>query len=145
MIKEERHRGIIKFHSKFIYDFVSEWLSFGKNKTLTVRLKNSLNFYSAEFLQGFILGLALTDGYLKNKFIFTTISENLANNVINILRESGFTPRLYVHKRKRYGWHDLFMISLKKAESKNLLDIFDDSLRKINYSQGFIFLKGYLK
>ena len=50
------NRAYIKLKSKFIYDFIYSYSSFGTNKTLSVGLKNNINQYSDKFLEG------VTDG-----------------------------------------------------------------------------------
>lgn len=74
------NRISLDIFSKFVFDFIDEYVTYEENKTATIRLKNKE--YSKKFLDGFILGLILSDGYLKNKnIVFTTISKNLANDI----------------------------------------------------------------
>ena len=81
---------------------------------------------------GVLLGLSLSDGYLKKSFKFNVVSKNLSDNVFDILVKFGFSPRRYVHKRSKWGWKDLYMISLIRGESKQLLEILDKSIGKID-------------
>jgi len=138
---EERNRALIRFKSKFIYNFVSEYLFYARNKTLSVCLKYGLKKYSNGFLDGFILGLALTDGYLKSNFIFNTVSIQLSNNVVSILKLYGFNPKCYTHNRKRYNWNNLHMVRLNNKESKELLKKLDKILLKLKCSNNFYELK----
>lgn len=110
-----RNRASIRTYSKFIHNFPENYLNIGKNKTKTVHLKM---IYSRRFIRGFLLGVMLTDGCLKNRFTFVSISKNLANQVIEILHNYKLNPKLYVYKRAKYGWNDLYMVNLNKNESK---------------------------
>ncbi|MBU0535612.1 MAG: hypothetical protein KKE20_01500 [Nanoarchaeota archaeon] len=137
------NRAFIIFKSKFIYKFVYYHLNFEDKKTYSVHLKRPVLSYSKRFLQGFLLGLALTDGYLNKKFYFNTTSPKLAEDAIGILSILGFDARKYVHNRKKYGWKDLHMVSLRKEESYALLCIFDKMLKNIGSTKSFSALKGY--
>jgi len=139
---EERNRALIRFSSKYIYKFVYDYLDFSENKSLSVCLKSS-NLNNTEYSKGFLLGLMITDGYLKNKFCYNTISEKLSQNLMNILKSYNLSPKYYTHKREKYGWNDLFMVSLKKEESKQINKILDNILQKLDYKEGFSKIKGY--
>ena len=141
IVKENGNRTLLKFKSKFIFYFVLDYMSYHKNKTHTVNLKKDVHTYSDNFLQGFILGLALTDGYLKKNFVFNTTSEGLANNVLDILRMQGFNPRIYIHDRRRYVWKNLHMIKLNRTESRKMLAILDSTITRTGYSFCFKELK----
>ena len=144
VVKEKfDNRAFVIFGSKFIYNFVYDFLDFGRNKTYTVCLKNPVSSYSEQFLKGFLLGLMLTDGYLKQKFYFNTTSENLAYNVIEILEKFGLNPRRYVHDRKKYGWKDLHMVTLKKEDSSKVLNLLDSIIKETGCKKSFSELKGY--
>ncbi|MBU0667331.1 MAG: LAGLIDADG family homing endonuclease [Nanoarchaeota archaeon] len=134
---------MIRFNSKFIYYFVYHYLSFDKNKTHSISLKKNVDDYSEQFLKGFILGLMITDGYLKKRFYFNTTSERLANNVLLILKKFNFEGHKYTHNRTKFGWKNLHMISLKKINSQNALKFLNKILKEAEYEEEFFFLKGY--
>ena len=135
--KERQHRGLLRFNSRFVFNFVYGYIKHEDNKTHSVQLQNRLSGYSSEFLEGFILGLTLTDGYLKERFYFNVTSKGLAKNVYDILSSWDFSPNHYVHNRAKYGWKNLHMVSLTKSESKKLLSVLDSTLNHIGYSRNF--------
>jgi hypothetical protein len=141
--KEERNKANIKFRSKFIFYYISAHLCFEKNKTKTVGLRYKPERYSKDFLKGFLLGLMLTDGYLKTRFCFNSISERLSVNANDILEAFGLKPRIFRNKRKKYGWNDLYSVYLVKKESKIALDLLDKTLAEAGYKKGSLVLKGY--
>ncbi|MDP7141320.1 MAG: LAGLIDADG family homing endonuclease [Candidatus Woesearchaeota archaeon] len=102
-----------------------------------------MDSYSNRFLSGFLLGLVLTDGYLKERFCFNTTSPKLAENVKYILGRLGYKANLYKHRRGEQGWKDLCMISLTKCDSRSLLGILNKELEKVGYNKGFKIIKGY--
>ena len=52
-----------------------------KEENIYCRAKERANAYPKEFREGCLLGLALSDGYLKNNFVFTVSSARLARNM----------------------------------------------------------------
>lgn len=80
---------------------------------------------------------------MKDRLYFNVTSEKLAGNMSQILRIFDFTPSIYIHKRAKYNWKDLYMVSLTKSESRKLLNFLDKTLVVIGYKQGFSVLKGY--
>lgn len=139
--QEIRHRSLIRFNSKFIYMFIHEYVTFGKNKTHTVCLLKEFVDYSDEFLSGFVLGLSLTDGYLKNKYIFNVTSENLARNLYDILNAWRLQPKFSVIDRTGLGWHNLHSVRLNADDTKILLRFLDKSLVKLSSQYTFMRLK----
>ncbi len=135
-----RNRASIRTYSKFIHDFPENYLNLGKNKTKTVHLKK---IYSKQFLRGFLLGLMLTDGYLKIRFTFVTISKKLSEQVIEILKRLELDPKLYIHKRAKYGWNDLYMINLKKEQSRKSEEMLNATIKDLNFTNTFRELKNY--
>ena len=134
-------RAVLRFYSKFIYNFIYGYICYNGKKTYTVRLKNNIDNHSKEFLEGFMLGLILTDGYLKNKFYFNVTSRRLAKNAFNILEKWNFNPSLYVHDRTKYKWKDLYMVRLNKKESQRLEHILNLILKRLQYNESFTNLK----
>lgn len=135
-------RACIIFWSKFIFNFIYSYVVHdSKKKTYSVQLKEKIESYNSDFLEGCLLGLALTDGYLKSKFLFNVTSGNLAENMKDILIKFAFNPSVYIHKREKYGWKNLYMVKLNTEESKRLGSFLDQILIKIGYSLSFQELK----
>ena len=141
VVHEERNRSLIRFNSKFIYDFVNYHLLFDEKKTHTVRLKDEIKDYSEEYLEGFLLGLTLTDGYLKDKYCFNVTSKELASNCFQILKGWNLNPKMYIHNREKYGWKDLHMVRLDKKNSRILKQKMDYILKTLGYNMQFEELK----
>ena len=93
--------------TKFI-NFIKEYLTWGSDKTYTIKLKKKLSEYSDEFLCGFARGLMDTDGFLNSGNVACAcISKELMNNLAEIftkfnmditrtsLDRGGNTRRLY--------------------------------------------------
>lgn len=127
----------IKFSSKFIYEYVKYYAEWDTHKTNTVRLKGDIGDKSSEFLEGCLLGLMLSDGFLKEKLQFNVTSKRLAKDMIQTLQRFGFEPSIYVHKRAKYGWKDLHMVRLNRNESKEVVKLLDSTLEKLGYSLSF--------
>jgi hypothetical protein len=134
-------QAYIKFKSKFIFNFVYKYVNHTRNKTKSIQLKDEIDSYSLEFLEGCLLGLVLTDGYLKRKLYFNVISANLASNVIGMLHKLGFNPSCYIHKRARYGWNNLYMVRLNAEESRKLELFLSKILIKLGCEYSFRELK----
>jgi hypothetical protein len=135
------NQAYIKFSSKFIFDFVYTYVKRERNKTHSVSLKENIDSYSEEFLEGCLLGLALFDGSLQYKFNFNVTSVALSNNMIDILKKSGFNPVKYIYRRERYGWKDLLMIHLRVSESQKLELFLNKILEKLDGKYSFKELK----
>ena len=118
--ENSNNRAFVKFVSKFIFNFIYKCTKqdLGK-KTYSVRLKEEINQYGDDFLEGCLLGLVLSDGYLKDFFSFNVTSKGLSHNMFNILKKYGFKPSVYVHKRAKWGWKDLNMVRLNKKKVGN--------------------------
>jgi len=145
-ISEKRNRSMVRFYSKFIFNFIDQYVTYEENKTHSVRLKNSISSYSDEFLDGFLLGLMLSDGYLKDKFRFNVTSPGLSLNMMNLLNKYQYSPKIYTHNRKKLGWKNLQMISLNKKESQKMLFRLNQILKEVGYVgyyKGFNKIKGY--
>ncbi len=93
IIEQTTNRVYIKFQSKFIFDFIYNYVIHDeKRKTYTARLIKRTNGHTKEFREGCLLGLALSDGYIKNRFVFNVTSGRLAKNVYEILKNFGYNP-----------------------------------------------------
>ncbi len=135
------NRAYIKFRSKFIFEWIENYVSYSSNKTKTIRLLGSHQNYDPLFRDGLLLGLCLSDGYLKGRFKFNVISKNLSCLVIDLLKLYGYQPSQYVHDRSRWGWHDLYMVSLNKLESQELNFLLDSILIQLDCKMPFKVLK----
>jgi hypothetical protein len=135
------NQAYIKFKSQFIFDIVYEYVKHDRNKTHSVNLKADFNSYSDEFLEGCLLGLALSDGSLKYKFYFNVTSVSLSGNMIEILKKFGFNPMKYIYRREKYGWKDLHMVRLRTEESKRLELFLDEYLKRLDCRHSFKELK----
>lgn len=140
---EERNRTQIKFYSKYIYYFVKNYMIYRRDKAFTVRLKNKIDSYSIHFLHSFLLGIMLSDGYLREKFLFNTISKELAKNVSNILIKYGLSPSTYMHDRTKYGWRNLYMVRVNKKDTMKAENTLNNALKILGSSDSFSEIKGY--
>ena len=136
-----RKRQYVRLYSKFLFKWVEEYTAFSDNKTQTVRLKDSVSTYSTEFIEGCLLGLMLSDGYLKKKALFNVVSQELASDMYSILESFGYAPQLYVHDRSSHGWNDLHMVSLRVDDSQQLCKQLDVILTKLGCEWSFEELK----
>lgn len=136
------NRAYIRFDSKFVFDFVYHYIMIDSGKkTYSVRLKEKVDSYSREFLEGCLLGLILSDGYLKHVLSFNVVSVNLAENLKTILEKFGFHPYIYIDNREKYHWGDIHAVKLYQKESRTLIMFLDDIIRKLDYSYSFNELK----
>ncbi len=128
-------RASILLKSRFIFEFINNYVHYEKGKkTYSVRLKEPIRAYNNDFLRGCLLGLVLSDGYIKKWFAFNVTSKDLAQNMKEILVGFGFNPHIYVHDRRKYGWKDLHMITLTIKESKRLSLLLDEFLSERGYN-----------
>ena len=129
-VEKNHNRQYVKFQSKFVYNWITRYTAFtSKKKTHTVRLHSKQ--FSEDFLDGCLLGLVLSDGYLKKTFAFNVVSLELARNVFDMLVELGLTPRTYIHDRTKWGWSDLHMVSLRVADTRILEQYLDNIVKKL--------------
>ena len=135
------NQAYIKFSSKFIFNFVYNYVDRDLNKTHSVRLKENIQMYSKEFLEGCLLGLSLSDGYLKKKFRFSVTSEKLAENTSDILTKLGSNPRIYLDNRQKYGWKNLHTVYLTISDSTKVESLLDKILKKLKCNYTFQELK----
>lgn len=130
------NRASLRIYNKFIHQFIKNYLSFEDNKCLTISLRNKIEDYSQNFLNGFILGLTLSDGSIKrNVFVYSTISKKLKNNVINLLISKKYSPKLYVHKRTNYGWYDLNQVRLQKYPTTKIIYELNGIISQLGYQE----------
>ncbi len=143
VLEEESNRGIMIMNSKFIYDFIDKYTAYKENKTLTIKLKRNINQYNNDFIRGVMVGLTLSDGYIKDRFVFNTISKRLASNVYNIFKKYSYNPAISHQPRKKYGWYDLQRVSLNKKETLLFRSVINDILTKYGSSYTIDSLKRY--
>ena len=128
------NRAYIKFQSKFIFYFIHKYVSYEKGKkTYTAKLKKRTNCYSLKFREGCLLGLVLSDGYLKERFVFSVTSSRLAKNVYEILKNLGYDPKCSIQSREKYRWKNIYTVYLNRKESIKL----EILLSRIIYDMGF--------
>ncbi|MFT4250239.1 MAG: hypothetical protein ACMXYD_02675 [Candidatus Woesearchaeota archaeon] len=141
LTEKGNNRGYVKVHSKFIYEFIRKYCFFDDNKTASVRLKNSVQEYSREFLEGCLLGLTLTDGYLRRTFRFNVTSVALANNMKDILLYFGWSAKTYIQKRDNPRWASLIHTTLLVKDSREVTCVLDECLEQLGYGKKFKVLK----
>ena len=141
---KERHRksAYIKFSSRFIFEFIHDYVVYDeKKKTYTVGLRKRANAYPKEFREGCLLGLALSDGYLKNNFVFTVSSARLARNMYDLLAGFRYNPCSSLDRREKYHKNIMYSIKLTKPDSMALNVFLDKVIRSLGYTYSFKELK----
>ena len=140
LIEEKNtNRAYIRFHSKFIFHYIYNYVRLNGNKTYSVKLKRNPNSYANNFLKGCLLGLALSDGSLKKKFIFSVASKGLALNMQKILFRFRFKPYMMVQKRQ--GKAKSYIVYLSPKESCRLQEFLSTIIYDIGYEYSFKELK----
>ena len=139
VVEKNRNSAYIKYHSKFIFDFIHEYATTNGIKTYSVRLKNKLDSLPDNFLRGCLLGLGLSDGFLKKNFVFSVASRGLAMNMQDILMKFGFTPKYRIQNRPNKA--DAHVVVLGVKESKILGEFLDKTIIEIGYHNKFMGLK----
>jgi len=139
--EKSRNNAYIRFESKFIFNFVYKYISRGESKTHTVRLREDIEAYSVDFLEGCLLGLILTDGYLKRILSFSITSSGLADNLDNILKKFVFHPYRYIDRREQYTLGQIYIVKLSPFESRTLRLLLDNVLKKLDCKNTFQELK----
>ncbi|HLC56649.1 MAG TPA: LAGLIDADG family homing endonuclease [Candidatus Nanoarchaeia archaeon] len=138
--EKNNNKGTIRFRSRFIYDFIDLYLSYKEYKTLTVRLKN-VNKYPKNFLRGFLLGATLSDGYIKKRFVYTSISKNLIRDIDLILKKFNYNAAVY--KQDNHRKHRLYNLVLNPSQTVNFKDFLNKVIRECNSNKSIEQLKGY--
>lgn len=135
-------QAYIKFHSKFIFEFISKYVVYdARMKTYTVGLRKRTNSYSKEFREGCLLGLALSDGYLKERFVFHVSSSRLAKNMYDLLAGFGYKPYSYLDKRSKYHNKIMYSVQLIKSESIKINSFLGKIIEDLGYVYSFQELK----
>ena len=141
--EKETNQGLIRFYSRFIYRLIDNYVAYEENKTLSIRLKEDLARYNGDFLKGFLIGITLSDGYIKEKFILYSISEALINNVKMIVENAALMPYIYMQEPKGYGRYPNHILVINKQQTKHLKHEINQYLEKCDYHRDISALKGY--
>ena len=140
LIEEKNtNRAYIRLHSKFIFHYIFNYVQFKENKTYSVKLKGGLNSYSDNFLKGCLLGLALSDGSLKERFVFGVTSKGLALNMKAMLLKFQFSP--YMRLQNRPNKATFYTVTLSPKESRYLQEFLSAIIHSIGYDYSFYELK----
>ncbi len=113
----------IRVMGKSIHEILKTYLYWGKNKTLTIRLRRASMKMGNNFLKGVATGLIATDGsvYVPRKWIsFATISKTLCLQLSAILKKFGIGSAIYPSKYN--GKKTLYQLRIK---GKNNLTNFE--------------------
>jgi len=135
----------LKIDSKFIYYFFDKYLSYDPKgrKVYTVKLKASIDRYPRGFLKGFLLGLVLSDGYLKDCFCFATVSKGLAENIIEILNVFNYKIYCYLFNNRNVigNWKPLYNIKIERGKVTDIKTFLNDILRDLKIERSFSEIK----
>ena len=125
----------LKIDSKFIYYFFDEYLTYVGRKAHTIQLKHNVNKYSDNFLNGFLLGLVLSDGYLKKCFCFSTVSKGLAKNIIGTLKAFNYKNYCYLYDNR--NWRPVYSIKVERNKVEKLRTFLDKILKDLKMEKYF--------
>jgi hypothetical protein len=127
----EEGRANVKLSSKFLYYLIDEYVKYDEYKSKSISLKNRIKNYSNSFLKGFLLGAVLSDGYLKDTFVFSSISKEFINNVKNIIIRLGF--KTYCYREKNRSWNDVFRLKIERRETSRMKSVLNNVTKKTGY------------
>ena len=119
---QEKSELRLTFYSKFIYEFLNEYLNTKGNKTLNISLKKPIDNLSNGFLLYFIRGLIDTDGHVDKhgKIILALISKKLIEQTAVILKMFGIDSKISLRK-VRPNEHPLYESRILKKEAQKYL------------------------
>ena len=137
------NKGVIRIYSKFVYKFIDDYLSYERNKTLTIRLKYNMSKYSYNFLRGFLLGLVLSDGYIKKQFKFTSISKKLINNLYFVLKKLKYQPKIHIYPLHSYEKYNCYNLTLNTEQTTKFKEFLNNIIIDCKLSSNIQDLKGY--
>ena len=117
---------ILRYYSKKIFDFISfylEWNRAGKgSKSRTIRLVRVEK--SKKFKIGFLRGCIDADGYInKNKIIFATSSEDLANTICNFLYKLKIKFTYNIRNEKRKNRIPMKIIYIRREDRQKFFNV----------------------
>lgn len=121
----------LRVHSRFVFEYVQRFARYKRHKTSTVELRKGSVYHSTEFLKGVLLGLFLSDGYIKKRAIFRSTSRKLAVDCKEILMFLGFTPKISVQKRDPPNWSDIYSVFLNQEQTQSLRSLLDLTLLQL--------------
>ena len=140
LIEEKNtNRAYVRFHSKFIFDYIYNYVKLNGHKTYSVKLKGDLRSFTDKFLKGCLLGLALSDGSLRGRFTFGVASEGLASNMKEILLRFQFNP--YVRIENRPNKATFYVVALTAKESRLLQEFLSSIIHDTGDDYSFNELK----
>jgi len=135
----------LKIDSKFIYYFFDKYLSYDPKgrKVYTIRLKTIIDRYSKDFLKGFLLGLVLSDGYLKDCFCFATVSKGLAENIIETLNIFNYKTYCYLFNNRNLigNWKPLYNVKIERSKVTDIKTFLNNTLRNMKIERSFSEIK----
>lgn len=101
IIERDKSVLILTVNSKEYIEFIKTYLTWEKDKTYTIRLKEGISRYSDNFLRGFARGLMDTDGFLnQGNAVCACISEQLIDNLADIFLKFNFSITRRILARK---------------------------------------------
>lgn len=124
IIKKKNGNGIeLTINSKSLIEFIQKFLIWDKDKTFSIRLRESIENYSDEFLRGFARGLMDTDGFLNpGNAVCACISERLIDNLASIFTR--FDMEITRTSLKRGGnRRELFFVRVKRKSLNRYAEI----------------------
>ena len=126
---------VLAYNSKPVYDWLKKVLSWGEDKTESIRLREGVEKHSKEFLAGFLRGCLDTDGCVhKNGYTtFATISVDLAKQISSALTALGINHRMREIPPRKKTWRKLYLVNIKKRDAIGLLEILRPSNPKRAY------------
>jgi len=132
------NKASVKIYSKFVYNFIDEYIYHNRNKTYSVKLKPR-KMYSKKFLKGFLLGLILSDGYLKKDFVFTSVSKGLTRDIVYILKDFRFEVKKSIVKNR--DWMPVNLVRIGRKEVPRLNKLLDSILKLTGFEKSFMSVK----
>jgi intein-encoded DNA endonuclease-like protein len=127
---------IVTLHGKRIYEIICDFLEWNSSgKTYSVRLKQPLDFYSDDFLRGFVRGFVDTDGSVNKKKLqinMGSVSGNLITQISAILNRFEIKNSVYF-LAPRGNRKEFFCVEIygRNTEKFNRLIEFSNPNKKI--------------
>lgn len=129
-VREDNNTIDVAVSSLSYINFIKKYLTWDKDKTFSVRLRDNLNNYSNDFLMGFARGLMDTDGFLNpGNVVCACISKDLIDNLSEILKKFGLiiTRRVLERERNR---RPLYFVRVRRES-------LDDYHKLIGFSNNY--------
>ncbi len=112
----------VRYVSKRIRNFISEYLEWQDEKTYSVRLKE-LDHQEC-FIKSFLRGYLDSDGYCYKdypKASFFGTSKDMINQISELIERLDFDPTFYNYKDNREGHNTMNFVYLTKDEAREFL------------------------